>query len=219
MALREPAGVVLGIAPWNAPIILGVRAIADAARLRQYGHPQGLASSARAPIALIGEALREAGFPHGVVNVVTNAPEDAGEVVERADRRIRRCGASISPARPRVGRIVAETRGRASEAGAARAGRQGAADRARRRRPRRSGEGGGVRRVHEPGPDLHVDRADHRRRSDRRCVCAQKFAAKARACLPAIRARATRARLAGRPEAVDRVTALIDDALAQGRAA
>ena len=28
MALRQPAGVVLGIAPWNAPVILGVRAIA-----------------------------------------------------------------------------------------------------------------------------------------------------------------------------------------------
>ena len=28
MALREPAGVVLGIAPWNAPVILGVRALA-----------------------------------------------------------------------------------------------------------------------------------------------------------------------------------------------
>lgn len=28
MTLREPVGVVLGIAPWNAPIILGVRAIA-----------------------------------------------------------------------------------------------------------------------------------------------------------------------------------------------
>ena len=28
MSIREPAGVVLGIAPWNAPIILGVRAIA-----------------------------------------------------------------------------------------------------------------------------------------------------------------------------------------------
>lgn len=25
MSLREPVGVVLGIAPWNAPIILGVR--------------------------------------------------------------------------------------------------------------------------------------------------------------------------------------------------
>ncbi|MEN9629487.1 MAG: hypothetical protein RJA10_2714, partial [Pseudomonadota bacterium] len=28
MGVRQPAGVVLGIAPWNAPIILGVRAIA-----------------------------------------------------------------------------------------------------------------------------------------------------------------------------------------------
>jgi acyl-CoA reductase-like NAD-dependent aldehyde dehydrogenase len=28
MAYRQPAGVVLGVAPWNAPIILGVRAIA-----------------------------------------------------------------------------------------------------------------------------------------------------------------------------------------------
>src|SRR6185436_13799353 len=28
LAVRRPAGVVLGIAPWNAPVILGVRAIA-----------------------------------------------------------------------------------------------------------------------------------------------------------------------------------------------
>ena len=28
MAVRQAAGVVLGIAPWNAPVILGVRAIA-----------------------------------------------------------------------------------------------------------------------------------------------------------------------------------------------
>ena len=28
MGIRQPAGVVLGIAPWNAPVILGVRAIA-----------------------------------------------------------------------------------------------------------------------------------------------------------------------------------------------
>ncbi|HSG57600.1 MAG TPA: aldehyde dehydrogenase family protein, partial [Paracoccaceae bacterium] len=28
MAMKEPVGVLLGIAPWNAPIILGVRAIA-----------------------------------------------------------------------------------------------------------------------------------------------------------------------------------------------
>jgi benzaldehyde dehydrogenase (NAD) len=30
MAVREPVGVILGIAPWNAPIILGVRAVATA---------------------------------------------------------------------------------------------------------------------------------------------------------------------------------------------
>ena len=28
MAVRQPVGVVLGIAPWNAPVVLGVRAIA-----------------------------------------------------------------------------------------------------------------------------------------------------------------------------------------------
>jgi acyl-CoA reductase-like NAD-dependent aldehyde dehydrogenase len=28
MALRQPAGVVLSMAPWNAPVILGVRAVA-----------------------------------------------------------------------------------------------------------------------------------------------------------------------------------------------
>ena len=31
MALRQPVGVVLGIAPWNAPVILGVRALATKA--------------------------------------------------------------------------------------------------------------------------------------------------------------------------------------------
>ena len=28
LSVRQPVGVVLGIAPWNAPVILGVRAIA-----------------------------------------------------------------------------------------------------------------------------------------------------------------------------------------------
>ena len=28
MGIRQPVGVVVGIAPWNAPVILGVRAIA-----------------------------------------------------------------------------------------------------------------------------------------------------------------------------------------------
>jgi len=80
MALREPVGVMLGIAPWNAPIILGVRAIAVPLAC---GNAVILKASEQCPRthALIIEAFAEAGFPEGVVNVVTNDPKDAGEVV------------------------------------------------------------------------------------------------------------------------------------------
>ena len=80
MALREPVGVILGIAPWNAPIILGVRAIAVPLAC---GNSVILKASETCPQthSLIIESFAEAGFPEGVVNVVTNAPEDAGEVV------------------------------------------------------------------------------------------------------------------------------------------
>jgi benzaldehyde dehydrogenase (NAD) len=80
MALREPVGVILGIAPWNAPIILGVRAIAVPLAC---GNTVILKASEQSPRthALIVEAFVEAGFPEGVVNLVTNAPEDAAEVV------------------------------------------------------------------------------------------------------------------------------------------
>ncbi len=80
MALREPVGVILGIAPWNAPIILGVRAIAVPLAC---GNAVILKASESCPRthALIVEAFAEAGFPEGVVQVVTNAPADAAEVV------------------------------------------------------------------------------------------------------------------------------------------
>ena len=80
MALREPVGVLLGIAPWNAPIILGVRAIAVPLAC---GNSVILKASEQCPRthALIVEAFAEAGFPEGVVNVVTNAPADAADVV------------------------------------------------------------------------------------------------------------------------------------------
>lgn len=80
MALREPVGVILGIAPWNAPIILGVRAVAVPLAC---GNSVILKASEQCPRthALIIEAFAEAEFPDGVVNVVTNAPEDAANVV------------------------------------------------------------------------------------------------------------------------------------------
>jgi acyl-CoA reductase-like NAD-dependent aldehyde dehydrogenase len=106
MAVREPAGVVLGIAPWNAPIILGVRAIAMPLAC---GNTVILKASEQCPgtHSLIIEAFVEAGFGDGVVNLVTNAPEDAGEVVgalidHPAVRRINFTGSTS------VGRIIAK---------------------------------------------------------------------------------------------------------------
>ncbi|KMO36318.1 aldehyde dehydrogenase [Methylobacterium aquaticum] len=110
MAIRQPAGVCVGIAPWNAPVILGTRAVAMPLAC---GNTVVLKASEMCPGThrLIGEVLREAGLPEGVVNVVTNAPADAAAVVEAliahlAVKRINFTGST------RVGRIIAETAGR-----------------------------------------------------------------------------------------------------------
>ncbi len=107
MGLRQPAGVVLGIAPWNAPVILGVRAIAVPLAC---GNTVVLKGSENCPRThqLIVEAFQDAGFAPGVVNYLTNAPADAGAVVEAmvahpAVRRVNFTGST------RVGRLIAMT--------------------------------------------------------------------------------------------------------------
>jgi benzaldehyde dehydrogenase (NAD) len=107
MGIRQPAGVVLGIAPWNAPIILAVRAIATPLAC---GNTVILKGSENCPRThqLIIEALQDAGFSAGVVNYITNAPADAGAVVEAmvahpAVRRVNFTGST------KVGRILAQT--------------------------------------------------------------------------------------------------------------
>ena len=106
LALREPVGVVLGIAPWNAPVILGCRAIATPLAC---GNTVILKASERCPRthALIIDAFAAAGFPSGVVNLVTNEPAEAGTVVgilidHPSVRRINFTGSTA------VGRIVAK---------------------------------------------------------------------------------------------------------------
>ncbi|WP_321927467.1 aldehyde dehydrogenase [Paraburkholderia guartelaensis] len=105
LAVRQPAGVVVGMAPWNAPVILGMRAIAVPLAC---GNTVVFKGSELCPHthSLIVEAMNEAGFPAGVVNFVTNAPADAGPVVEAmiahpAVRRVNFTGST------RVGRIIA----------------------------------------------------------------------------------------------------------------
>lgn len=102
---RDPVGVVLGFAPWNAPIALAVRAMAAPLAC---GNTVVLKASEHCPEThrLVAEILTGAGLPEGVANVVTNRPEDS-EAVTRAliahpaVRRINFTGST------RVGRMVA----------------------------------------------------------------------------------------------------------------
>ncbi|WP_428312847.1 aldehyde dehydrogenase [Hydrocarboniphaga sp.] len=106
MGIRQPAGVVLGIAPWNAPVILGTRAIAMPLAC---GNTVVLKGSEQTPGVhrLIGTVLQAAGLGDGVVNVVLNAPADAAKLVERliANPAVRRVNFTGST---HVGRIVGE---------------------------------------------------------------------------------------------------------------
>ncbi|MEE3624846.1 aldehyde dehydrogenase [Nitrospirillum sp. BR 11752] len=106
LALRQPCGVVLGIAPWNAPVILGTRAIATPLAC---GNTVVLKASEQCPAThrLIGQILQDAGLGDGVVNVITNAPADAAAIVERliANPAVRRVNFTGSTG---VGRIVAQ---------------------------------------------------------------------------------------------------------------
>ncbi|MCZ4346255.1 aldehyde dehydrogenase [Devosia neptuniae] len=110
MAIRQPAGVVLAMAPWNAPVILGVRSLATPLAC---GNTVVMKTSELCPRThrLIVEVLHEAGLPKGVLNAISNAPDDAPEVVETliAHPAIRRVNFTGST---RVGRIIAETAGR-----------------------------------------------------------------------------------------------------------
>lgn len=109
-AIRQPAGVVLAMAPWNAPVILGVRSIATPLAC---GNTVVMKTSELCPRvhALIIEAVAEAGFPDGVLNAVSNAPEDAPELVEAliANPAVRRVNFTGST---RVGKVIGELAGR-----------------------------------------------------------------------------------------------------------
>ncbi|QGP80141.1 aldehyde dehydrogenase family protein [Sphingobium sp. CAP-1] len=106
MAVREAAGVVLSMAPWNAPIILATRAIAVPLAC---GNTVVLKASEQCPRThgLIVQAFVEAGLGGGIVNLITNAPQDAADVVgamidHPAVRRVNFTGSTA------VGKIIAK---------------------------------------------------------------------------------------------------------------
>ncbi|SMC98855.1 aldehyde dehydrogenase family protein [Rhizobium sp. RU36D] len=103
--IRRPAGVVLGLAPWNAAVALAVRAVAAPLAL---GNTVVLKGSELCPKLheTVAQILIDAGLPDGVLNYVSSAPEDAHNVVEAliahpAVRRVNFTGST------RVGREIA----------------------------------------------------------------------------------------------------------------
>jgi aldehyde dehydrogenase (NAD+) len=111
MAIRQPVGVVAGIAPWNAPLILSLRSICMPIA---YGNTVVLKPSTESAAAggvVLAEVFHEAGFPKGVLNLVMNGPGKSGEIgdefIENPEvRRINLTGSSA------VGRQLAEKAGR-----------------------------------------------------------------------------------------------------------
>lgn len=104
---RQPVGVVLGIAAWNAPITLAVRAIATP---MACGNTVVLKGSEHCPQThrAVVDILNGSGLPKGVANVVTALPDQSEPIVNHliAHPAIRRVNFTGST---RVGRQVAVT--------------------------------------------------------------------------------------------------------------
>ena len=83
MAVRKPLGVVGGISPWNGALALGLRTVVAPLAC---GNTVVLKPSEDAPVCaglVIGEIMTEAGFPSGVLNVVTHAPGQVGPIADQ----------------------------------------------------------------------------------------------------------------------------------------
>ncbi len=78
--LREPLGVTAHIAPWNYPLLLASRGIAPALAA---GNTVVLKPATLTPLTALklGELATAAGFPAGVVNVVTGPGRDVGNAL------------------------------------------------------------------------------------------------------------------------------------------
>jgi phenylacetaldehyde dehydrogenase len=78
--LREPIGVVGQIIPWNFPMVMATLKLGPALAT---GCTVVLKPAEQTPLTalLLGELIQEAGFPDGVVNIVTGYGETAGAAI------------------------------------------------------------------------------------------------------------------------------------------
>jgi aldehyde dehydrogenase (NAD+) len=111
MAIRQPVGVVAGIGPWNAPLILSLRSICLPIAYGNTAVLKPSTESAAAGGVVLAEVFHEAGFPKGVFNLVTNGPGGSAEIGDEfiENPLVRRISLTGSTA---VGRQLAEKAGR-----------------------------------------------------------------------------------------------------------
>jgi len=78
--VREPIGVVVAIVPWNAQLFLSATKIAPALAA---GNTVVVKASEQAPAALfkLAELVDKAGFPAGVINILTGFGEPCGRII------------------------------------------------------------------------------------------------------------------------------------------
>lgn len=110
MMVKEPYGVCFGMAPWNMPHLLGMRAFLGAIAVGNTAVLKGSEMSPKCHWQL-GRVLREAGLPDGVLNIVVTSKEDSPEAVRvmiehPAVRHVNFTGSAL------VGRIVAGIAGK-----------------------------------------------------------------------------------------------------------
>ncbi|HWK54694.1 MAG TPA: aldehyde dehydrogenase family protein [Hyphomicrobiales bacterium] len=102
--IRRPLGVVVSIAPFNFPLLLGIRKIGFALAA---GNTVILKPSEMTPVIglKLGELLRDAGFPPGVLNVIPALGAELGDdlITDKRVKFVTFTGSS------RVGRQVGAT--------------------------------------------------------------------------------------------------------------
>ncbi|TVY32467.1 Vanillin dehydrogenase, partial [Lachnellula subtilissima] len=110
LVYKEPYGVILAIAPWNAPHILGMRSIIYPLAAGNTVIFKAHELSPLTHTALV-TALHDAGLPPGVLTLLAHAPAHAAEVTRQLieDPRVKKVNFTGST---NVGRVIAEMAGR-----------------------------------------------------------------------------------------------------------
>jgi len=110
LVYKEPYGVILAIAPWNAPYILGIRGIAYPLAA---GNTAILKAPEFSPMCSYGivSSLHQAGLPPGVLNLLAHHPADAPAITKHliqspVIKKVNFTGSTT------VGKIIAELAGR-----------------------------------------------------------------------------------------------------------